>query len=47
MNATRHYNNLITRRVGWEIVYTGFILILLCFFIMLCTFSTMEEGKIT
>ncbi len=32
---------------GWEIIYTGFILILLCFFIMLCTFSTMEEDKIT
>ena len=47
MNEIRHYNNLITRRVGWEIVYTGFILILLCFFIMLCTFSTMEEGKVT
>ncbi len=32
---------------GWEIIYTGFILILLCFFIMLCTFSTIEEDKIT
>ncbi len=32
---------------GWEIVYTGFVLILLCFFIMLCSFSTMEEAKIT
>ena len=31
---------------GWEIVYSGFILILLCFFIMLCSFSTMEEGKV-
>jgi chemotaxis protein MotB len=31
---------------GWEIVYTGFILILLCFFIMLSSFSTMEEAKI-
>lgn len=31
---------------GWEIVYSGFILILLCFFIMLCSFSTMEEAKI-
>ncbi len=28
-------------------MYSGFILILLCFFIMLCTFSTMEEGKVT
>lgn len=31
---------------GWEIVYSGFILILLCFFIMLCSFSTMEEAKV-
>lgn len=31
---------------GWEIVYSGFILILLCFFIMLSSFSTMEEAKI-
>jgi chemotaxis protein MotB len=32
---------------GWEIVYSGFVLILLCFFIMLSSFSTMEEAKIT
>jgi len=32
---------------GWEIVYTGFILILLCFFIMLCSFSTMQQSKVT
>jgi len=38
---------MVRRRMGWEIVYTGFILILLCFFIMLCTFSTMEEAKVT
>jgi chemotaxis protein MotB len=31
---------------GWEIVYSGFVLILLCFFIMLSSFSTMEEGKV-
>ena len=31
---------------GWEVVYTGFVLILLCFFIMLCSFSSMEEAKI-
>jgi chemotaxis protein MotB len=30
----------------WEIVYSGFVLILLCFFIMLSSFSTMEEGKV-
>ena len=32
---------------GWEIVYSGFVLILLCFFIMLCSFSTMETSKVT
>jgi len=31
---------------GWEIVYSGFVLILLCFFIMLSSFSSMEESKI-
>lgn len=32
---------------GWEVVFTGFVLILLCFFIMLCSFSTMEQSKIS
>jgi chemotaxis protein MotB len=32
---------------GWEIIYSGFVLILLCFFIMLCSFSTMETSKVT
>ncbi len=31
---------------GWEIVYTGFILILLTFFIMLASYSTMQKRKI-
>jgi chemotaxis protein MotB len=31
---------------GWEIIYTGFVLILLCFFIMLSSFSSIEEAKI-
>jgi len=31
---------------GWEVIYSGFVLILLCFFIMLSSFSTMEEAKI-
>ncbi|MCD6306604.1 MAG: flagellar motor protein MotB [Deltaproteobacteria bacterium] len=31
---------------GWEIVYTGFILIMLSFFIMLCSFSTIEKSKV-
>jgi len=30
----------------WEIVYSGFVLIMLCFFIMISSFSTMEEAKI-
>jgi flagellar motor protein MotB len=31
-------------RGGWGIVYSGFVLILLSFFIMLSSFSTMEEA---
>ena len=31
---------------GWEIVYSGFILIMLCFFVMLSSFASMEEAKI-
>jgi chemotaxis protein MotB len=31
---------------GWEVIYTGFVLILLCFFIMLSAFSTMEQAKV-
>ena len=30
---------------GWEIIYTGFILIMLCFFIMLCSFSKVAPNK--
>jgi chemotaxis protein MotB len=32
---------------GWQIVYTGFILIMLCFFIMLTSFASLEHSKIT
>lgn len=32
---------------GWEIIYTGFVLIMLSFFIMLCSFSSMDKAKIT
>lgn len=32
---------------GWEIVYTGFVLILLSFFIMLTSFASLEKSKIT
>ena len=31
---------------GWEVIYTGFILIMLCFFIMLCSFSKTEKMKL-
>lgn len=31
---------------GWEIIYSGFVLILLCFFIMLSSFSKIEEAKV-
>jgi chemotaxis protein MotB len=30
----------------WEIVYSGFVLILLCFFITMSSFSTMEAAKV-
>jgi chemotaxis protein MotB len=42
----RKTNNEGSAGGGWEIVYSGFVLILLCFFIMLSSFSTMEQGKI-
>lgn len=32
---------------GWQIVYTGFILILLCFFIMLTSFASLDHSRIT
>lgn len=32
---------------GWQMVYTGFILILLCFFIMLTSFASLEQSKIS
>lgn len=31
---------------GWEIVFSGFVLILLCFFIMLSSFASIEQGKV-
>jgi len=31
---------------GWEVVYSGFVLILLCFFIMLSSFSSIQSAKI-
>ena len=32
---------------GWQVVYTGFILILLCFFIMLTSFASLQSSRIT
>ncbi len=32
---------------GWQVVYTGFILILLSFFIMLTSFASLEQSKIS
>jgi len=29
----------------WEIIYSGFILILLCFFVMMCAFSNVEASR--
>jgi len=31
---------------GWEIIYSGFAMILLCFFIMLSSFSSIEAAKV-
>ena len=32
---------------GWQIVYTGFVLILLSFFIMLTSFASLQQSRIT
>lgn len=32
---------------GWQIVYTGFILIMLSFFILLTSFASLDQSKIT
>ena len=31
---------------GWQVIYTGFVLILLTFFILLNSFTTLEEAKV-
>jgi chemotaxis protein MotB len=31
---------------GYQVIYSGFVLILLCFFIMLSSFATMEKAKV-
>lgn len=43
-NGSQEHEN---RAGGWQIVYTGFILILLCFFIMLTSFASLQKAKIT
>lgn len=32
---------------NWQPVYTGFVLIMLCFFVMLTSFASLQESKIT
>lgn len=44
---SREPENPQTDTDGWQIVYTGFILILLCFFIMLTSFASLERSRIT
>lgn len=31
---------------GWQVVYSGFVLIMLCFFIMLSSFASIEQGRV-
>jgi chemotaxis protein MotB len=52
MNANKEKWNRLGKGVqtdsgGWQIIYTGFALILLCFFIMLTSFASLEQSKIT
>ncbi len=35
------------RTSGWQVIYTGFVLILLCFFVMLTSFASLQQSKIT
>jgi chemotaxis protein MotB len=46
-NKNRGQNMAPMHSGGWQIVYTGFILILLTFFIMLTSFASLEQSKIT
>ena len=32
---------------NWQVIYTGFILIILCFFIMMCSYSVLESERVT
>ena len=52
MAGSRHPKDLRKARSrpdpnGWQIVYTGFVLILLSFFIMLTSFASLQQSKIT
>ncbi len=47
-SVTRHNANIVRDgivRGRWEMIYSGFILILLCFFVMLCAFSNVEKSR--
>jgi flagellar motor protein MotB len=37
----------VSSKSGWQVVYTGFVLIMLCFFIMLSSLSNLEATKVT
>jgi chemotaxis protein MotB len=32
---------------GWQMIYTGFVLIMLCFFIMMTSFASLQQSHIT
>ncbi|MDA8138530.1 MAG: flagellar motor protein MotB [Desulfobacteraceae bacterium] len=40
-------NNVDNFANGWQVVYTGFVLIMLTFFVLLTSFATMTPSKIT
>jgi chemotaxis protein MotB len=46
-NRKRHAAGLQPDIGGWQLVYTGFVLILLCFFIMLTSFASLEQSRIS
>lgn len=47
-HSRKRHDDLLQPDIGrWQMVYTGFILILLCFFIMLTSFASLEQSKIS
>ncbi|MFZ3044331.1 MAG: OmpA family protein [Desulfatirhabdiaceae bacterium] len=48
-NNSKKRNDSVSRTTSqqWQVTYSGFILMLLSFFIMLCSLSMMESSKIT